>query len=144
MSRAKYHIIRLAAGQECPAGYDSRTVRGATICSKKLSTEEVAFAAAASVPELEPVADSNVDDLERLMSSMGVGGQAVVEWGGEAMNQDGGRRHGRKSHKAGRKSHNAGRKSHKAGRKSHKAGRKSHKAGRKSHKAGRKSHRRQH
>jgi hypothetical protein len=92
MSRAKYHIIRLSVGQECPAGYDSRTVRGATICSKKLSAEEVAFAAAASVPEMAPVADSNVDDLERLMSSMGMGGQAVVEWGGEAMNQDGGRR----------------------------------------------------
>jgi hypothetical protein len=118
MVKAKYHIIRLAVGQECPAGYDSRTVRGATICTKKLSMEEVAFAAAARVPEVVPVADPAVDELEALLAGMGMGQQAVAEWGGEEgmeMEQDGGARRRRsKSHrKAHRKVH---RKSH---RKSH-------------------------
>lgn len=127
MAKTKYHIIRLAAGQECPAGYDSRTVRGATICTKKLSAEEIAFAAAAQIPEVAsaPVADPAVDELEALMAGMGMGQQAVVEWGGEgnAMNMEGGkrserksrrRRHSRKSHrKSHRKTHR--RSSHRKG-----------------------------
>lgn len=125
MPKAKYHIIRLAAGQECPAGYTSRSVRGATVCTKKLSEAEVAFAAAASVPSVAPApaADAAVDELERLLAGMGMGAQAVGEmeegWGGEgAMNQDGGRRrrHHRKSRKAGRKSH---KKSHRKSRRQH-------------------------
>ena len=139
MPKAKYHIIRLAAGQECPAGYTSRSVRGATVCTKKLEAMDVAPAAAPVVDVAEPAnEDAAVDELANMfaaaleMKGPAAGEEVVVEWGGEgAMNQDGGRRHHRKSRKAGRKGASR-RKSHKAGRKSHKAGRKSHKAGRKS------------
>lgn len=113
MAKAKYHIIRLAAGQECPAGYEKRETRQGTICSKKLSAEEVAFAAAAQVPEVAaPAPNAAVDELEALMAGMGMGQQAVVEWGGEdmKMNMEGGKRSERKSRRrhSRRKAHRKG------------------------------------
>lgn len=100
-------------------GYEKRETRQGTICTKKLSAEEVAFAAAAQVPEVAaPAPNAAVDELEALLAGMGMGQQAVAEWGGEdagGMNMDGGarrRRHsgkGASRRKAHRKSH---RKSH--------------------------------
>jgi hypothetical protein len=129
MPKAKYHIIRLAAGQECPAGYTSRSVRGATVCTKKMEAMDVAPAAAPVVDVAEPAnEDAAVDELANMfaaaleMKGPAAGEEVVVEWGGEGMNMEGGRRHHRKSRKAGRKGASR-RKSHK---KSHRKSRRQH------------------
>lgn len=107
-------VAYVPVGSVCPEGFTptgrtigSRTPNPQTVCVKK--TDGTA------------VTKSDMDDLAAAFGGLGMHaeGAASTGWGGEGpMNQVGGRRHHRKSHKAGRKGASRRSKSRKAGRKS--------------------------